>query len=187
MTTLTSETTFSIIASPEFYVEEAEIYISPENTGTGAMRELHYPGDLLAPLIYPDLPDKWTNFDSLPMTARPIVKTELTLGGAQTMQWKGYLADRPVIEYWLGKDKESRMTLAFLRRLYEYYANPPATPGTYITWWPKDRTDKVYNIMIESVEIAGSDITTFLMYAHVNELVALEVSMRFRIISEVET
>ena len=185
MAILTSETTFSIIASPVVYEEEIEIYIFPNNPGINALRELHYPGDLFPAIVYADSPDKWTNFDSAPMTDRPQVKTEQTLTWAQTMQWPGYLPDKPVTEYWLGSENKSRMTLYFLRRLYEYYNNPPLTPGSYITWHPKDRTDKIYNILIESVQVGGADITTFLSGAHYNEYVALEVSLQFRIIGEV--
>ena len=185
MTILTSETTFNIIASPEVYVEEIDIYIYPNNPGTDVLRELHYPGNIFPAIVYPDNPDRWTNFDSEPMTARPQLKTEQTLTWAQSMQWPGYLPDRPVTEHWIGSENKSRMTLDFLRRLYEYYANPPMTPGSFITWHPKDRTDKVYNIMIESVQVGGSDIATFVYVAHYNELVVLEVVLQFRIIGEV--
>ena len=87
MTTLTSETTFNILAAPEHFEEAVDLYLYPENAGTLALRELRYPGDLLPPFIYEENPDRWENFDSAPMTDRPQVKVEPTLSWAQVVQW----------------------------------------------------------------------------------------------------
>lgn len=185
MSTLTSQTTFNVLAAPEVYEEEIDLFLLPDNEGSDALRELHYPGDLLPPLVYGDNPDKWENFDSEPLTARPQVKSEMAMEGSQINQWPGYLPDRPVREYWQGSDNSSRMTLEFLRRLYEYFANPPQTVGQYITWWPKDRTASGYNVVIESLQVGGADMTSFMMAAHRNDVAAYEIVLTLRIISEV--
>jgi hypothetical protein len=181
MTELTSSTTFSVLAAPEHFEESEDLYLFPENAGSLALRELRYPNDLLPPLIYWNNPDRWENFDSAPMTDRPQVKTEMTIGGNQIVQWTGYVADRPVKEYWKGSDTRSRVTAYFLRRLYEYFTNPPESG--YITWHPKDRTEEYYNVILESVQVGGQDIVTFDFIAlYQGEVMPLEVVVQFRIV-----
>jgi len=185
MAELTSETTFTVIAAPEYFEESEDLYLYPENAGTGALRELRCPGDVLPPLIYESNPDRWENFDSAPMTNRPQVKAELTLASAQIVQWKGYLPDRAVREIWKGSDTRSRMTAYMLRRLYEYFAYPPEEG--YITWCPRDRTEQAYHIQIESVQVGGQDLVTFdLVALRGGELIPFEVVLQFRIIGEAD-
>jgi hypothetical protein len=118
------------------------------------------------------------------MTNRPQVKAELTIASAQIVQWQGYLPDRPVKEVWRGSDSRSRMTAYMLRRLYEYFAYPPES--SYITWRPRDRTEQLYYIQIESVQVGGQDIVSFDFVAMLGgELVPFEVVFQFRIIGEV--
>jgi len=185
MTTLTAETTFNILAAPDHFEEAVDLYLYPENAGTLALRELRYPGDLLPPFIYEENPDRWENFDSAPMTDRPQVKVEPTLSWAQVVQWRGYLPDKPVKEYWKGTDNTSRMSTYMLRRLYEYFVNPP--DGDYITWWPKDRTGQGYKIQIEGISVGGQDIISFDWVALKGDLIPFEVVLQFRIVGEVAT
>ncbi|MBW1953572.1 MAG: hypothetical protein JRI66_10895 [Deltaproteobacteria bacterium] len=180
---LTAETTFDILAAPEVFEEFEDLYLHPENSGTNALRELRYPGDILPPLIYECNPDRWDNFDSVPWTDKPQVKVEMTLGSTQVVQWRGYQPDRPVREVWRGADNRSRMFAYFLRRLYEYYVNPP--PSGYIIWWPKDRTQQGYRIHIEALEVGGQDTIAFDFLAFKADLVVLEVVFRFRIVGVV--
>jgi hypothetical protein len=184
VTTLTSETTFNILAAPESFEEAVDLYLFPENEGENALRELRYPGDLLPPLIYEENPDRWENFDSVPMTDRPQVKVEPTLSWAQVVQWPGYLPDKPVKEYWKGSETASRMTAYMLRRLYEYFVNPP--DGDYVTWWPKDRTAQGYKIQVEGISVGGQDILTFDLLALKAGLISLEVVFQFRIVGTVD-
>lgn len=183
MTELTAETTFSILTAPEHYEEYEDLYLHPENSGSLALRELHYPGDVLPPLIYESNPDRWENFDSVPWTGRPLAKAELTLSSAQVVQWPGYLPDKSVREIWRGSDNKSRVTAYFLRRLYEYYTNPPLSG--YITWYPKDRTQKGYYIVIENLQVGSSDVTVFDFLALRADLMILEMVFQFRIVGEV--
>jgi hypothetical protein len=179
---LTAETTFSILAAPEVFEEFEDLYLHPENSGTKALRELRYPGDVLPPLIYETNPDRWDNFDSVPWTDRPLVKAELTLASTQVVHWRGYHPDQPVREVWRGGDNRSRMSAYMLRRLYEYYAVPPFSG--YITWHPRDRTGKAYLIQIESLTVGGADAVTFDYLALKGDLIPLEVVFKFRIIRE---
>ena len=183
MPELTSETTFTVIAAPEYFEESEDLYLYPENAGSLALRELRYPGDVLPPLFYESNPDRWENFDSVPMTNRPQVKAELTIASAQIVQWKGYYPDRSVKEVWRGSDTRSRMTTHMLRRLYEFFAYPPE--AGYITWCPKDRTEQAYHIQIESVQVGGQDIVSLDWVAlYQGDLIPFEVVFQFRIIGE---
>jgi len=183
MTTLNSETTFTVIAAPEYFEEPEDLYLYPENAGALAVRELRYPGDVLPPLFYESNPDSWENFDSVPMTNRSQVRTELTLASAQIVQWSGYYPDRPVREIWHGSDTKSRMTAYMLRRLYEYFAYPPL--AGYITWCPKDRTTQAYLIQIESVSAGGQDIMALdWVVLYQGNVIPFEVVFQFRIIGE---
>jgi len=156
MATLTASTTFTIVDS-ETFSEEKALILLPENSGVNVLRELHYPNSNLPKLIYDQNPDRYENFDSGPLTARPLVQTDMTIGGNITSRWAGYIGDRPVKEVWQGSDKRSGMFLYFLRRLWEYFVNPPLTG--YITWWPKDRTQQGYNVEIENLTVAGQEIS----------------------------
>lgn len=181
MATLTSETIFTVAEAPTTYVETVDLVLYPQNTGTNALRELHYPGDTFPPIIYPDYPDKTENFDSAPWTVRPAVGADLTIDDVQIAIWQGTQKDRSIKEYWSGNETQSRMTAYFLRRLMEYYQNPPATD--FITWWPKDRTAQGYQIIIESVSVGGADLTSFHFVAmKVAELIMYETILQFRII-----
>ena len=184
MADLTASTTFEIQAATEEFLETTDLLLLAENTGGDEVRQLHYPGNLLAVIIYDDFPDKLENFDTAPLAARPSLKAELTIGGTQMARWPGYVADKPVKEIWSGDATKSRMKLAFLRRLLEYYLNPP--DSGYITWKPKDRTTTSYYIEIESLTVGGADTVQLDYCAARLGLVTGEVALTFRIVSEVE-
>jgi len=183
MADLTASTTFEIQAAQEEFLETTDLLLLAENAGADEVRELHYPNDLLPAIIYDDFPDKYENFDTVLLAARPSLKTELTIGGAKMARWPGYVADKPVREIWSGDATKSRMTLAFLRRLLEYYLNPP--DSGYIVWKPKDRTTTSYYIEIESLTVGGADTVQFDYYAVRLGVVTGEVALTFRIVSEV--
>jgi hypothetical protein len=183
MADLTAQTTFQVGEPQEVLTETLDLTLLPENTGINALRELHYPLNALPPIIYDQNPEWWDNFDTGPLTARPLFKAEMTLADVALARWPGYVKDRPVKEYWRGDDKTSHMTLEMLRQLWEYFANPPASG--YIEWWPKDRTPRGYYIEIESVSVGGSDGISLNLFACLNDVVLKEVELSFRIISEI--
>jgi hypothetical protein len=183
MTQLTSQTTFAIGAAAEVFEEAEELYLYPENAGIEAMREMRYPGDKYPPIIYESNPNKWENFDSSPMTDRPQVKAEMTIGSVQVVHWKGYVPDKPIKEYWMGSENKSSVSAYFMRRLYEFFVDPP--DNDYITWWPKDRTEQGYKIKLEGVSIGGQDIITFMDRALRYDIMPWELVVQFRIIEEV--
>lgn len=185
MAILTAETTF-IIQFAEELIEGTDLIILPENSGIEALRELHYPDDELAPLIYEDYPDRWENFDAVPLAARPLTKAEMTIGGNKIAQWQGYIADKPVKEIWRGGDQISRMTTYFYRRLLEYFINSQNLAiGRYVEWWPKDRTTQKYYIVIQDLTIGGSTISLDYYGLH-GDIIMQEVAFTFYIVGLVE-
>lgn len=181
MGTLTAQTNFTVLDSAH-YEEDVPITLLPENTGTLALRELHYPGDTLPRIIYEQNPDRYENFDTFPLTSRPIFQSDQTIQGNVITRWSGFTGDIAVVEKWMGTETQSHMFLYFMRRLWEYFSNPPI--NGYITWWPKDRTITGYNIEIENFTVNGSAMSLDLIAAR-NNLVIGEVVLSFRIISEV--
>lgn len=179
MTIIQSSTEFTIGIAESYTDEGTDLIILPNITGAYALRELHHPTHPEWNFIYPDMPDKWENFDTVPLTSRPMTAVEMTLAGNQAMRWPGYQADRPVKEYWLGSDRRSRVTVDFLRRLLEFFLNPPE--DDYITWWPKDRTVVGYQILIESVQLGGQDIVTLQYPAVFYDEAPGELVLTFRI------
>ncbi len=160
----------------------ASFTLQPENTGSNARRELHYPSDTLPPVIYDKNPDQWTNFDTSPMVKRPSVGVQQTIQDNKLTGWQGFNRDASVTETWKGSDDEAPMRLSFFRELYAYFEFPP-TSG-FIQWKPKDRTASVYNIMIESLTVGGQDVR-FDFVPSRNGFLTQDVVMRFRIVSEV--
>jgi hypothetical protein len=183
MATLQSSTPFTIQAA-EAYEEQVDLIILPQAPGTESMRELHYPDDLFPPIIYPGLPDRWENFDTIPLTNPPLTKAEMTLGGNKYSRYKGYKGDRPVREIWRGDDNNSLVPLDFFRSLIEYFFNQPDPPD-YITWWPKDRSASGFKVLIEDLSIGGASVLTFDYVALFNSVMTGEMILTMRIIEEV--
>jgi hypothetical protein len=129
------------------------------------------------------MPDEWENFDTEPLTSRPLSKTEMTLAGNKSAAWPGYLGDLPIREIWSGSDDKSRMSAYMFRRLLEYFLNPPASG--YIVWKPKDRTTKTYNVIFEDLSVGGQSLCRFRYVAAYNEVVVKEVVVTLRLVSEV--
>lgn len=180
MTTISASTTFTIVAATA-YPEQVDLTLLPENAGTNVLRELHYPGSVFPPLVYLKNPDHWTGFDTEPIKG-PTLVTEKTLGGNKLARWAGYVSDNAVIETWTGDSKVLSMTTDFLRRLLEFYLNPPA--AGYIVWYPKDRTATGYNIEIESITVNGSTAVSLDYLATKGGYVLGDVALAFRLVGE---
>jgi hypothetical protein len=180
MATISASTTFTITAATA-YPDHADLIVLPENAGTGVRRELHYPNDVLPPLVYLKNPDNWTGFDTEPLKPSTLA-VEKTLAGNKLARWAGYNGDNAIVETWKGDSKALSMTTDFLRRLLEYFLNPP-TSG-FITWYPKDRTSTGYNIEIESITVNGSQAVNLDYLATRGGYVIGDVALAFRIIGE---
>jgi hypothetical protein len=183
MPDLTAQTTFQIEEPIEAFEETLDLVLLPENAGVNALRELRYPSNGMLPIIYEQNPEWWDNFDTGPLTGRPMFKAEMTMADVATARWPGYVKDRPVVERWKGDDKTSHMTMTMFRSLWEYFTNPPSSG--YIEWWPKDRTTIGYYIEIESLTVGGSGGISLNYFACNAGIVLNEVELTFRIVGEI--
>jgi len=163
----------------------------PIGVVAGDLRRLVYPGGTYAPIVYATNPDVYTNFNTSPLDKRPRVLASQTLTDNVLIGWLGQNKDVSIEERWLGSTTKSRMKLSFFLELQNYYQNPP-TNGTYIHWEPRDRTTKVYNVIIEALSLsttgsagAGAGDYEFDYIVTRHGYVAGTVVLRFRIISEV--
>lgn len=162
----------------------------PIAESAGALRKLVYPGGLLPPIIYTTNPDVYTNFHTTPLDKRPRAFVNSTLSDNLLIGWFGQSRDVSVEERWLGSTTTSRMDLAFFLALQDYYRNPPAN-GTFIQWWPRDRTTTKYNVVIETLNLsltgsagqgAGDFEFDYIVTRH--GYLAGTVTLRFAIIGE---
>ena len=181
MATLISQTIVTV-ADALAVEETVDITILANVTGSLALRCLTYPTTAFAPITYQQNPDTWTNFDTSPLTKRPVVAKQPTLQDNRITQWSGYDRDADVTESWRGSDSESPMTVTFFRQLYAYYQNPPASG--FIQWAPKDRTSNVYNIVIKSMTVGGADVL-FNFIAARNDCLTGDVEIVYEIVSQV--
>lgn len=184
MPIFTSYTDFQVLEALEQLQEEAyDLVVLPEFVPGTVTRRLVYPGDVFPPLDYPDNPDLWTNFDSMPLTARPIIKTDLALRDTVSSIWSASIQDVAVTETWSGQEKISRMLLYFVRRFLEYYLNPPKSG--YVIWEPRDLTDRRYYVVIENFTIDGTNVVQFASIPHYHSLTVGKIELTLRLISEV--
>lgn len=181
MALITSQTQITILDALDVVTQD-DFVLQPENSGVNAVRELRYPNNTFAPLIYSKNPDLYTNFDTSPLVKRPRVSVLPTLEDNRITGWQGFTRDTPITETWNGSDTEAPMPIAFFRQLYTYFENPPI--GSFITWHPKDRTNDSYNIVIESLTVNGAQITFAYVPAR-NGWVTGDVVLTFRIVSQV--
>ena len=181
MTVLTAQTTFTIEEAVTTVVETADLVLLPENNGSFALRELSYPEAVFPVLQYPDNPDFTENFLDRPLTARPLVRAQMTIGDTQIARWPGYLKDNPIREIWRGSDKVARMSAYFFRRFAEYFFNPPASGS--IIWTPKDMIDQPYYVELVSLTVGGNMIALDNLALFHGE-VAGEITLALQIIGE---
>lgn len=201
MALITNSVTFTVGNASPVSTTEADLLIvapigpgalpgDPDAGSPGELRRLTYPGGTLAPLIYESNPDVYTNFNTSPLDKRPRAFAQATLEDNVMIGWLGKSRDVGIEERWLGSTNKSRVTLPFFTALQAYYENPP-TDGTYIQWEPRDRTNKKYNIVIETLTLsttgsAGAGAGDFEFDYIVTRwgYVAGSMTFGFRIISE---
>jgi hypothetical protein len=185
------------------------LYDSGQAGVLGAQRILTHPdGVNFAPINYYKNPTRTFNLDNEVIPA-PLSTSLLTIGSRQVISFERALADVVVREVWEGAEgRRASMPTFLFRQLYEYLRNPPpfsATAQTYITWAPRDRTGKVYNVDLYGLKVGsggggddvfdvddfrtalGTDIMGPLESLDVNPtgLVTRTVEVLLRIVSEV--
>ena len=131
-----------------------------------ACRRLTFPANvspLLAPIVYAIdgkccNPSRSFNIDNAVMP-HPLTAAVRTIGSTRVVRFEEQDEDVIVTETWEGGDTDAAMTTALFRQFYEYLINakliPPSGVLGFIQWEPRDRTDKVYNVELLSLEAGG--------------------------------
>ncbi len=141
------------------------IFESGEAGVVGARRILTHPDTQnFSPITYDRNPDRDFNLDTevLPGVRGSAIDT---LGARQVVRFEETIADVVVTEVWDGASGQASMLAFFFRQLYEYLRNPPvfnAITQTFITWQPRDKSTKTYNVQLFRLKVgSGSGTQTF--------------------------
>lgn len=170
-------TTLIVIQQGAAVVDEDEVtFLGIGSAGDpDACRRLVFPANvspLLAPIVYAIGPQgnccnplRTINLDNV-VLPHPLTEAVRTLGTTRVIRFEEATEDVIVTEVWPGNDTEASMTTAFFREFYEYIINADLIPATgvlgFIQWEPRDRTDKVYNVELLSLEVgSGGDRNRF--------------------------
>ncbi len=135
---------FSVTTVAPVQVSGTTIFTSyPIGTlGTAfAKRILTYPNNFYVPITYDYNPGEDENIDNDVIYQLDYAQ-EKTYSGNATFGFAKVKKDIIVTETW------QNMDLAFFRKLYNYYINPPTVQGQYITWQPRDKNALTYNVKI---------------------------------------
>lgn len=212
-------TSLLTIQQGESVVVEAELFF----LGTGSAgdpaspRRMVWPSavsPLLAPLVYSVdssgitlNPTRTLNFDTqvLPHPRTQVVET---LGTSRVVRFERGVSDVVVTEVW-DPAAGASMPTSLLRLFYEYLRNGALLPaaGPFITWEPRDRSERVYEVALVSLSAGGTDEETRFDIADVRAdpltsakvfddalrslsptptgLVTTEVQLRFLVLGEV--
>lgn len=132
-----------------------------------ACRRLVFPANvtpLLAPIVYAidglcANPDRSFNLDNAVMP-HPLTQAVRTIGTTKLLRFEEEDEDVIVTEVWEGSDTEAAMTTALFRQFYEYLINAQLVSSQgpdFITWEPRDRTTRIYNVDMLSLSAGGGE------------------------------
>jgi hypothetical protein len=154
-----SRTIFIALGVPTVASPSLVIFGSGSAGVVGAQRILTHPdGVNFAPINYYKNPTRTFNLDTEVLPA-PISEAVRTLSERQVVRFERTLADVIVTEVWEGAEgSQASMPTYLFRWLYEYLRNPPpysATAQTFITWQPRDRNARTYNVQLYRLTVGG--------------------------------
>jgi len=125
----------------------------------GALRIMGHPDTInFPPITYYKNPDVTVNIDNELLRA-PITTPVTTLNTTQIVRFERGDDDVIITEIWEAARGASMPTFLF-RQLYEYLINPPdfdPQAQTYITWQPRDRNTKSYDIQLYEMRVDGGE------------------------------
>ena len=160
------ETLIIINAGPPVVAEEEVFFLGIGSAGDpAACRRLVFPTSvtpLLPPIIYSvssvcQNPTRTLNLDNA-VLPHPITGAVRTIGSTRVVRFEEQEEDVIVTEIWEGSDRAPAMTTALFRMFYEYLINAkliPAVGPDFIQWEPRDRTDRIYEVELLSLEAGG--------------------------------
>lgn len=184
-TTLSAATATSVVANviiqPRIPVSQADA------VGAGTPRELSYPTSALAtPYVYGMNPHTWNGMGASPFTS-PLYANTRTLQKTVLAQFAGDVTDLEVTETWIGGGPQRiAMALSQFAAMFEIFQNPPdlASAG-YVTWSPKDISNRRYQVIITSLTVGGQDGVMLNHMYKAGGWISETVEMKMRIIAEV--
>ena len=160
-------TTIIVIQQGAAVVAEEEVtFLGIGSAGDPeACRRLVFPANvspLLAPIVYAigascANPDRTLNLDNA-VLPHPITESVKTLGTTKVVRFENLDEDVIVSEIWEADETNQRLTTALFRMFYEYLINAKLVDSTgpdFITWEPRDRTTRIYNVELLSLDVGG--------------------------------
>ena len=180
-TTITATSAVTVTIQPRIPISQAD------TVGAGSPRLLSYPTSALAtPYYYGMNPHQTINFNANPLT-RPLYASQRTLSKTATVQFQGDLTDLEVTEIWMGGGNRIAMALSQFAMLYDYFYNVPDVASVgFISWQPRDISNRSYKVFITSLTVGGGeDITLDTLVKAGSGYVHDEVRMTLRLIEEI--
>jgi hypothetical protein len=157
----TSRRTYAIFPSSAVVASTTLTLLGSGSAGTlGAKRILTHPDAInFLPIVYFTHPQFTLGIDNevLPRVQGSLVRTAET---TKVVRHPEFESDVVIVEKW-PSDSGISMPSFMARQLYEYAKNTPAlniASPNYITWQPRDKNDKTYNVVIVSFNIGGDEI-----------------------------
>ena len=163
-------TTLVVIQQGAAVVDEEEVeFLGIGSAGDPeACRRLTFPANvspLLVPIVYAIGPQgaccnplRTLNLDNK-VLPHPFTDAVRTLGSTRVLRFEESDEDVIVTEIWPGSDSDAAMTTALFREFYEFLINAKLIPASgvlgFIQWEPRDRTEKIYNVELLSLEVGG--------------------------------
>lgn len=126
----------------------------------GAKRILTHPDSAnFNPLVYWGNPEITLGIDNevLHRVNANLVRTEET---TRVVRHPAFDSDVLITEKWPGGGKRLSMPSYFARQLHDIASVPPditASDQQYITWQPRDKNAKTYNVVVVDFNIGGDD------------------------------
>ncbi len=154
-----TRTIFVGLGIPITATVEPILFESGQSGTLGAKRVLTHPlGSTFSKITYYKNPTRNFNLDNEVLLA-PTSSTIKTIGSRQVVRFENELDDIIVTEIWEGaENRQAAMPTFMFRQLYEYLINPPvfsSTAQTFITWEPRDRSTKTYNVQFYQLRVGG--------------------------------
>ncbi len=169
----------AIAASVAVNLYPAEAYTEPYSD---VERQLVYPTALFAPITYAENPTHTMNFDREPIT-RPRISVNPTQTSNINLIWDPVTQDVVIREIW-SSDKGLSTYTDLFRRIYEYFTNPPDPQVEgYIKWYPKDRTNTGYYVVLTNCFIQAPEQSEIHDYA--DGMLRGSLVLELKIVSEI--
>lgn len=136
--------------------------LGPTGDATLKRRLVHPDASSFDPIVYFQNPDRTFGVDN-EILLPPLTGVRRALTGSLVTRFEQTAPDVIVTETWTAEGGNFSVPAFMFRQLYEYIANPPAFDAvaqSYITWQPRDRNPKTYNVEMLSLRVgSGTDPT----------------------------